>query len=506
MPRSPDQITTLTGLLAFRARTSPAKIAVIVSDREVSYEELWESITAFAAHLTARGLCPGDRVLMALPNSKEFFTAFYGTILAGGIAAPVFPNSGQERLASMARLCGAAHTLSLSNVQVYLDHRPTGAANFPAVKPGGAAYIQYTSGSTGNPKGVMLSHANLLTNTRQMIAGFHVTGRDVFVSWLPACHDMGLILMTMVPFYMGVPVILLKASLKNIRHWLHAIEQYRGTFTAAPDFAYRLCLLYTTEPERYDLSSLRVALNAAEPVRAPTIKNFEQRFNIKNVVTPAYGLAEATVGVSTWPPGKPVKVDKRGLVSVGQPFPGVSLKILAKGKEANAGEIGEILVKSPANTTGYWNNNEESRRLFYNPSFIRTGDLGCVDSDGNLYIAGREKNLIIQAGRSIAPQEVEELVDAIPFIRFSAAVGIDAGGREGEQVYIFAEPRRKGSFKENELFEMSVQITARFNEHFGFRPGKVLLLKPGALPFTANGKLKHSQLKHDYTKGNLNFL
>lgn len=502
----PGHVSTLVDLLAYRAGKTPGKMAFVFRDHEITYSQLWEGIRKFAAYLRRMKMSPGTRVLIVLPNGPDFFIAFYGTILAGGIAVPVFPDTGPERAASIASLCGAefivihdtfpkeklVHPAIILTVGDCLGGEP--GTGFPEISPEDIAYIQYTSGSTGNPKGVKISHAGLLTNIRQMIAGFEIKHDDVFVSWLPAYHDMGMILMTMVPFYMGIPLVLLRATLRNIRNWLHAIERYRGTFTAAPDFAYRLCLLYTQDAEKYDLSSLRVALNAAEPVRAQTVRDFEERFQLKNVMTPAYGLAEATVGVSTWAPGTPIQVDKQGFVSVGRPFPGISIDIL---KENNTGEVGEILVQSSANTTGYWNNPGETGQLYYN-NYIRTGDLGYLDEGGNLYIVGRKKSMIIQGGRTIAPREVEELIDHLPFVRQSAAVGIDTGGREGEQTYIFAEIRPKGETTEQQFFEMSVQIVRQFHVHFGFRPGKVLLVKPRTIPKTSNGKIQYGLLKENY--------
>jgi acyl-CoA synthetase (AMP-forming)/AMP-acid ligase II len=266
-----------------------------------------------------------------------------------------------------------------------------------------------------------------------------------------------------------------------------------------------MCLIYIRDPENYCLSSLRVVLNAAEPVRSSTINRFEEKFRLGHVMLPAYGLAEATVGVCSWKPGQKTKVDSRGFVSVGVPFPGVDMRIMENGKPAKTGEIGEILVKSKANTVGYFKNPGATDELFDKNGYIRTGDLGYVDGEGHYYIVGRKKNIIIQGGYNIASREVEELVDGFPFVRRSAAVGIDRGSAEGEQAYIFMEVKLKKSQLEDQevLTGITINVVQRFEHTFGFKPGRVYLLKTGSIPMTYNGKIKYPQLKEFYMDGTL---
>jgi acyl-CoA synthetase (AMP-forming)/AMP-acid ligase II len=283
---------------------------------------------------------------------------------------------------------------------------------------------------------------------------------------------------------------------------LEAIQAQRGTFTAAPDFAYRLVLRHL-DPGEFDLSSLRVALNAAEPVRAGTISAFERAFGLKNVMVAGYGLAEATVGVSMAKPGTAPRVDDRGRVSAGRPFPGVELRILAGDEVLPAGETGEIAIRSQANCQGYFGNPDETARLFWRDGYLGSGDLGYLDRDGCLFITGRKKNIIKRSGETISPQEIEELVDALPEVRYSAAVGIDQGRDEGEQAYVFAEIRDGEGLSTGELHKMALQIVADFYERMGFRPARVYLLKPRTLPLTHNGKLQHGRLKEMYLDGTL---
>jgi acyl-CoA synthetase (AMP-forming)/AMP-acid ligase II len=395
-------------------------------------------------------------------------------------------NLGRKGLVTLPLKTGGAMTEGLS--------RPQAADT---------ALIQYTSGSTGSPKGVQISHGGLVTNCRQMIQGLGITSGDVFVSWLPVCHDMGLILMAMVPFFLGLKLVLLPANLANLRLWLETMSRHRATFTAAPDTAYRLCLSYAREPEKYNLKSLRMALNAAEPVRATTVRKFEEVFGLDRVLTPAYGLAEATVGVCSWEGGQHILVDSRGFVSVGKPFPGIEIKIIRDGREARTGESGEILVKSPANTKGYLNNREANENLFWGKEYIRTGDSGYEDQNGNLYIVGRIKNIIIHSGQNISPREIEEKIDPLPKVRYSAAVGIDRGRIEGEQVYIFAEMRAKRGADRSILSGLHRRIVREFEKNFGFRPGRVYLVSPRTIPLTPNGKKQYTLLKEHYRQGQL---
>lgn len=506
-----EDVSTLTGMLARRVQASGEKVAFTFEGRPFSFEQLWQGIRQFASHLLDLGISRHDCVLIALPNGVDFFFAFYGIQLAGGIAVPVFPDSSLERLTSLASLCSArlavcqdratglqgVHSITVAES----GHVPI-RSEFPEIFPEDVAFIQYTSGSTGNPKGVQLTHANLLTNVRQMIAGMQISPREVFVSWLPVYHDMGLILKTMVPFYLAAQVHLLPADLKSVRSWLKTIQDQHATFTAAPDFAYRLCLRHQDSLRDYNLSSLRVALNAAEPVRAATLRDFEKVFGLKNVMVAGYGLAECTVGVSMWTPQTASLVDERGLVSVGKPFPGVDLLIQKDGQPARTGEIGEIMIRSTANTIGYLNNPVETRNLFWKDGYLHSGDLGYLDEDGHLFIVGRGKNTIKHAGETIAPQEIEETVDALPGVRYSAAVGIDRGRIEGEQAFIFAE-LRQSAVTEEEGIELSIQIVQAIHNRLGFHPGRVLLVKSRTIPKTYNGKIQHASLRQMYLDGSL---
>jgi acyl-CoA synthetase (AMP-forming)/AMP-acid ligase II len=501
---------TILDLVEQRAVLAPKQAAFFWSDEPFSFEALRFGANRFAASLLELGVARGDRVLIRLPNGPDFFQAFYGTLRAGAVAVPVFPASGSERIAALAQLCGARILVRAATDSeeiaglraVCVDGAPRPLhASFPPIDPDDIAFLQYTSGSTGSPKGVMLSHRGLLTNIGQLIEGMALTASDCFVSWLPVFHDMGLIFMTMVPFYLGAKLVLLPTSLANPRPWLSAIARHRGTVTAAPDFAYRLTLRHVREPGAYDLSSLRVALNAAEPVRPSTLGEFEGAFGLRHVLIAGYGLAEATVGVSTWTPGTAPLVDERGMVSVGRPFRGIEIQIIEGGEALGSGRIGEIAVHSPANTRGYFSDAEETRRLFWQNGYIRTGDLGYLDEAGHLFVTGRIKNLIKHGGETVFPQEAEQIADHLNYVRRSAAVGIDSGGPEGEQLYVFAELSKPGGYDQAALHDAAVGVVQAIHAQLGIRPARVYLVRPRAIPMTANGKIQHAALRDSYQSG-----
>jgi fatty-acyl-CoA synthase len=348
---------------------------------------------------------------------------------------------------------------------------------------------------------VAITHAALVANANQLIDGMGITRKERFVSWVPVYHDMGLILMTVVPMLIGAETHLLPTSLTDIDAWLETIEQRRGTLTAAPDFAWRLVLRRPLK-RTYDLGSLRFAIDAAEPVRAATLEELYSRFGLGGVMASGYGLAEVTVAVSITRPGKRPKVDAKGNVSVGPPFRGVDVEVRREGARLPAGEPGQIWVRSIANSEGYFQDPEATAQLFDPKGFLSTGDVGYLDADGEIFVLGRAKNSIIVAGRTIAPREVEEAAETSPGVRFSAAVAIDGGERAGEQIGVFAEVADPAAARD-ELERMAREIVAAVDEKVGVRPFQVVLLKPRTIPLTYNGKVQHSRLREAWRDGSL---
>ena len=344
---APTQATTLLDVLDWHARCHPQRrhIALYVDDErleEITYAALYESATAVAAGLQRRGLQPGQTVALMLPTSRDFFAGFYGILLAGGIPVPIYPparlsqieehlrrqvgilsNAGSVMLLTVAEAKPLARLL---RAQVEALHSVVTVPELAAehgtpvrhlIQAHDIAFVQYTSGSTGNPKGVILTHANVLANLQAMAQMVQITSTDVFVSWLPLYHDMGLIGAWLGSLYYAYPLILMSplAFLARPARWLWAIHTHRGTLSAGPNFAYELCVrrLEDRDLEGLDLSSWRLAFNGAEPVSAATLLRFTERFNRygfrTEAMAPVYGLAEAALGVAFPPLGRAPHID-----------------------------------------------------------------------------------------------------------------------------------------------------------------------------------------------------
>src|SRR2546421_4452285 len=344
--RPPEQAKTLVEALEYHVERQPERLTVHLYDERaehpLTYRALWDGALAYAARLADAGLSPGATVAIMLPTSKEYLFCFYGTLLAGGIPVPLYPparlttiedhltrhvgilkSAGAALMVTVAEAKPIAWLLraqveSLRAVLTPEDFAGDGKGFTPVRSSGGQiGFLQYTSGSTGQPKGVVLTHANLLANVRAMGKGARATSADVFVSWLPLYHDMGLIGGGVAAGGRGCSVGLLSplAFLSRPSQWLRAIHRHRGTISGGPNFSYELCLrrIPDEELEGLDLASWRFAFNGAEPVSADTLAAFEERFSRwnfrKNVISPVYGLAEASVGLAFTPPGEPWQVD-----------------------------------------------------------------------------------------------------------------------------------------------------------------------------------------------------
>ena len=507
---------TLTELMRRRAALSPGQQYFRLYDETVTYGRLWEQSGRYAAGLARAGVGPGDKICLIYPTCAEFFYTFFGALRMGVVPVPLYPTLGVETTAAIFRDSGAAAVATIGWFRTGVDESCALAPNvrmvleppdldidapappLAAAQADDLAFLQYTSGSTGRPRGVMLTHANVVATIHFMAEAAGITADDRVVSWLPLYHDMGLIGCAFTPPLSCTPIWLLPPDLRNPRQWLSLITEIRATFTVSPDFGYRNCVRNVRDTTGLDLTSLKAALSGAEPVRQSTIEGFESHFGLKRVISPCYGLAEATLAVAIWPRGVPLRLDPSGrFLSVGQPCRGVSVKILAPIDEGTAeraaGVEGEICVKSPGVMKGYYNNPEATAKVLMPGGWLRTGDLGLLDAEGYLYVTGRLKDLIILGGQNVIPADIEEVVDRVSGVRYSAAVGIDSERTGTQRLHVVAEVRSEDAGAED-FHDLIREITGRVHRTSGHRPARVILVRSSTIPKTSSGKIQHSRL------------
>ena len=497
---APASAETLTAVLAWHANATPERIHIYLRTEEgqeqpITYGSLWERANAIAAGLRARGLGPGEAVALMLRSEEAFFHTFFGVLLAGGVPVPIYPPFRRDRIEEYAqrqlaildnaqaralitfpeagrvagllraRVPSLRHVLTASALA-----RPGTAVPMPRANADDPALIQYTSGSTGAPKGVLLTHANILANIRAIGEAIAIGPADVAVSWLPLYHDMGLIGSWLGALNFGIPIVILSPLqfLSRPARWLWALHAHRGTVSAAPNFAFDLCVRKIADEniEGLDLRTWRLALNGSEPVSAETIDRFTRRFARfgfrPETMCPVYGLAEASVALTIPAPGTGPRIDtiarepfqQRGeprpataddlstlrFVGCGQPLPRHKLRIVDKaGRPVGERMEGRIEFRGPSVTSGYFRNPKATHAALHE-GWMDSGDLGYWAQD-ELFVTGRQKDMIIKAGRNLYPQEVEEIVGAIPGIRKGcvAAFGIHDPAIGTERLVVIAE-------------------------------------------------------------------
>ena len=515
----PRTASTLTEMIRRRAALTPDKQYFSLYGETVTYGRLWEQSGRFAAALRRAGVGTGDKLCLIYPTCAEFFYTFVGALWIGAIPVPLYPTLGVEATARIARDSDAVAVATIGWFRQGVDES---VAQAPAVRvvleppdldvdspppalheaaESDLAFLQYTSGSTDHPRGVMLTHRNVMSTVRFMAEAAGLTADDRVVSWLPLYHDMGLIGCAFTPPLTAAPLWLLPPDLRNPREWLELITAIRGTFTVSPDFGYRNCVRNVRDTRDLDLSSLKGALSGAEPVRMSTIEAFEERFGLKNVILPCYGLAEATLAVAIWPRNTPRRLDASGrFVSAGRPCPGVAVRIAAPADGDGAaasllgpGEEGEICVKSPGVMLGYYGNPEATARVLGPDGWLRTGDLGLLDAEGYLYITGRIKDVMILGGANVVPGDIEDVVDHVSGIRYGAAVGIDSERTGTQRLHVVAEVRDESGTPET-YRGLVREIVQRVHTARGHRPARVLLVRAGSIPKTSSGKIQRARL------------
>jgi amino acid adenylation domain-containing protein/FkbM family methyltransferase len=554
---------SLVHLLETRAADQPEQLAYTflrdgeVEEAHLSYGELARKARAVGAWLQERKL-QNRNVLLLYPPGLEYIVAFWGCLYAGAVAVPAYPPSRNrhfDRLQTIATDAQAQIALTTSaireriqspalskitwGVTEELDEQLAGSWRAPQVNHSTLAFLQYTSGSTATPKGVMVTHGGLLHNEELIRHAFHQSEHSVIVGWLPLYHDMGLIGNVLQPLYLGARCILMSplAFLQQPSRWLRAISRYRGTTSGGPNFAYDLCSQKISEAERdaLDLSCWTVAFNGAEPVRAETLQRFVDFFEPcgfkREAFYPCYGLAEATLFVS----GARVKAQptiktiqrtalERGFAVAGQEpveHDLVSLvgcgasqrepQIVVANPESLAscapGEVGEIWISGPSVAAGYWNRPEETANVFEAylsdsgaGPYLRSGDLGFLQSD-ELFVTGRIKDLIIIRGRNLYPHDLERTVEkSHPSLRAGggAAFSIDHGGEE--RLVIVHEIGRHVSSSYDAVIGNIRQSLAEEHE---VQPQSVALVATGAVPKTSSGKTQRSACREMFLSSTL---
>ena len=548
-PRHP----TVNAALAAAAAGDAAITFVDLAEREtaIPFTEVHARARRAAAVLAAHGVERGDRVAIVLPTSPAFLDAFFGVLLAGAVPVPLYPPLRLGRLpeyhaATAAMLTAVAARLVVADGRtrvllgpaVELARPPLGCLRADRLAAGGAAapgaeprpadlaLIQFSSGSTADPKPVALSHANVMAQLAVLAALLPPEGGapQMGVSWLPLYHDMGLIGCLLLAVYVPGPLALIPPEnfLARPALWLRAVARHRATVSVAPSFGYEVAAKRVRDEELAgcDLSSWRLAVCGAEPVPLAGLERFADRFARhgfdRRALCPVYGLAEATLAVTFTPPGRgpaalgvdPVRLAAAGeaapgprpIVSMGAPVPGTEVQVRGEdGRERPERVVGRIVVRGPSVMTGYFGRPDATAAVLAG-GVLDTGDLGFV-AGGELYVCGRAKDVVVVRGANHAPQEFEECLTGVAGVRTGCAValGFVPDGVSGEQLLVLAERSRDGGGDDG----TADRIRRAVVERTGILPHTVRLLAPGTLPRTSSGKLRRAEALRRFLAGEL---
>ena len=558
--QAPVEARTLVEVLEWHVARHPDRPHLTVLQNEntilgtLTYAELADRARKVAAGLVAADILPQDRIALMLPTGLDFFIAFFGVLYAGAVPVPIYPpmqlakieefmrrqsgilsNAGARLLVTVPEGLRFAALLrrqvpSVEAVESVQSLSSPQAETPPPVAhdSGAIALIQYTSGSTGDPKGVVLSHGNLLANIRAIGEAVGATSAEVFVSWLPLYHDMGLIgawlgsLYFAASFYVMSPV----SFLARPASWLWAMHRFRATISAAPNFAFEMCATRIDDADLrgLDLSALKLVANGAEPVSVGTLRRFTERFRPygfrPEAMAPVYGLAENAVAVTLPSLGRipvidrvnrdalshgkaePAKKDDENAIefaACGQPLPDTEIRIVDEwGREAGDRTEGRLEFRGPSATSGYFRNEAKTRALFHD-GWLDTGDRAYI-ADADLFVTGRTKDIIIRAGQHIYPHEVEEALGEIAGIRRGgvAVFGIPDTASGTERMIVVAETRETDPALREQLRASAQKAAA---EIVGAPAEDIVLVAPGTVPKTSSGKLRRAAAKELYAAG-----
>ncbi|MBU0991885.1 MAG: aminotransferase class I/II-fold pyridoxal phosphate-dependent enzyme [Proteobacteria bacterium] len=559
---------TLIDVLAYRHATQPEQKGYVFIDHDLhheivlTYRDLFERAHTISNHLRKHAV-PGDRALLLYPPGLDFLIAFFGCLYSGIIAVPLYPPDPfkpEQSLKKLEKVIENSHpeivlTHSLIDQVTGKDHRFSALfANMKYVKTDGLpvaecfrpdikikgrsiAFLQYTSGSTGAPKGVMVSHDNLFHHLKHIKAHFRIGEKDTIVSWLPFYHDMGLIGNLLEPLYAGIPVVFMSplAFIQKPERWLAAVSRYKGTISGGPNFGYDLCVSKIRDDQlsSLDLKSWRLAFNGAEPVRSDTLARFSRRFSPcgfrKTAFFPCYGLAEATLLVSGSGSNQlPVirTVQKEALKENRIVFSGnmgpATIEIVSCGfvidqhdvnivnpstlKAVGPDETGEIWITGKSVCCGYFDNPSATEETFLKEPFerdgkvyLRSGDVGFV-ADGHLFVTGRLKDMIVVNGKNYYPQDIEFTIsEHIDGIRKGGCAVFSAEGKDREHIAIVQEIRNE-IVSESAINSLISQIRHIVREHHDISVSAVLLIKPGTILKTSSGKIRRKACRERFVQ------
>jgi len=560
-------------LLGWRSRNQPDQHAYTflksgdVPEETLTWAELDQQVRCLAACLQAMD-AEGKPVLLVLPQGLDYVRAFFACLCAGAIAVPIYPpvrKSQAERIRGVVRDAGArvivstTHFVEMIREEIGRSPEMTGLQwleidrselprasewRAPEITPDRLALLQYTSGSVGAPKGVMVSHRNILSNEAMIASAFENDERTVVGGWLPFFHDMGLIYQILHPLYLGVPAYLMSpmAFLQKPVRWLRAISHYGITVTGAPNFAYDLCVreIAAEEKRSLDLSCWRVAFNGAEPVRSETLHRFAEAFREcgfhPEALHPCYGMAETTLIATGGRPyslpveyrvspgalgedrAVPADSEERKpvtLVGCGHTLPGETVRIVHPETRSTCalGEVGEIWIAGPHVALGYWNAPEATSETFHactsdtgEGPFLRTGDLGFLREDGELFVTGRRKELIIIRGRNYLPADVEQTVErSCPELAANGVAAFSIPTEDGEALAIVAEVRKEAA-REVDPAALARSVARAVLLQHELQAREIALIRRGTLPRTTSGKIQRQACKAQLCAGTLRLL
>ncbi len=509
----------------------------------VTWAELHDDARAMAAGLQARGIKPGDHIAILGPTTRRLVTAIQASWLAGAaivvLPLPMRMSSIDEFVSNTRdRILGADAKILLVDADlapfiepqagdppmVLLDDLARDARFFvePLIDPDSLAIIQFTSGSTSDPKGVMLPHRAVCANLDGIAEATSFDPlTEVMVSWLPLYHDMGLVGILTLSMSRGCRLVLAGPQdfMASPSRWMEWLSTYGGTATAGPNFAWVLATRALRRAETLDLSALRVALNGAEPVDADAVQEFVdagERHGLRpGAIFPAFGMAEVAIA-GTFPvpmaglqvdavdnrvleteryaaPADPAAKGTRRLAKLGRPIPGLEIRIVdpESGGLREEREVGELEIRGTSVTSGYYKRPDVTEATFHD-GWLRTGDLAYM-VDGELVMCGRIKDMMILAGRNVYPQDVEKAVAAVEGVRAGNVIAFSVDGRRGQEaIVVVAES------KETDTAPVRTRVAERVREAIGMPAREVVLVAPGSLPKTSSGKLQRSLCRDRY--------